>query len=225
MLHLVFRELGTIQIMKSKFYEDLSKEELLGTYLDTFYPQIFKDSPFKVERIWNTSMQHQGVDLLLKNDNQCFYVDEKAQLDYLNISLPTFAFEISYLKRGHWRVGWLVDGTKVTQIYFLITNIYLLEKGDLSAGLSTIKIIGIYRSKLLALLKSRGLNQERVITLEKNIRNNNINGRIPIPELDERKEGVFYFSKTNKREQPINVVLKLSFLLQQGIGKVLFELK
>jgi len=211
--------------MKSKFYEDLSKEEFLGTYLDTFYPQIFKDSTFTVERIWDTRQQHQGIDLLLKNDKQCFYVDEKAQLDYLNISLPTFAFEISYLKRGHWRVGWLVDATKVTQIYFLITNICLVEKDDLSAGLSNIKIIGIYRAKLLALLKSRGLNQQRVIALEKSIRNNNISGKIPIPELNEKKEGVFYFSKNNKKEQPINIVLKLSFLLKEGVGKVLFELK
>jgi len=69
------------------------------------------------------------------------------------------------------------------------------------------------------------LTQQRVITLEKNIRNNNINGKIPIPELAEKKEGVFYFSKNNKKEQPINVVLKLSFLLQQGVGKVLFEMK
>ncbi len=180
--------------MKSKFYEDLSKEELLGTYLDTFYPQIFKDSPFKVERIWDANRQHKGVDLLLRSDNQCFYVDEKAQLDYLNVSLPTFAFEISYLKRGYWRVGWLVDATKICLLYFLITNICLQEKDDLSAGLSKVKIIGIYRAKLLALLKSRGLNQQRVITLEKNIRNNNMGGKISIPELDERREGVFYFS-------------------------------
>lgn len=212
-------------MMKSNFYEDLSKEELLGTYLDDFYPKIFKDSPFKVERIWNNRMQHQGIDLLLRNDTKCFYVDEKAQLDYLNTSLPTFAFEISYLKRQHWRVGWLVDATKVTQLYFLITNICLLEKDDLSAGLSNVKIIGIYRSKLLALLKSRGVTQQRVISIEKSIRNNNIGGRVPIPELDKRKEGVFYFSKTNKKEQPINLVLKLSFLLEHGVGKVLFELK
>jgi len=88
--------------MKSKFYEDLSKEELLGTYLDTFYPQIFKDSSFTVERIWDRHQQYQGIDLLLKNDKQCFYVDEKAQLDYLNVSLPTFAFEqiISLIKKS-----------------------------------------------------------------------------------------------------------------------------
>ena len=107
----------------------------------------------------------------------------------------------------------------------MITNICLLEKDDLGAGLTKVKIIGIYRFKLLALLKSRGLTQQRVIQLEKSIRDNNIGGKIPIRELDEKKEGVFYFSKNNKREQPINVVLKLSFLLQQGVGKVLFELK
>ena len=224
-LHLIFNNLRTTQMMKSKFYEDLSKEELLGTYLDIYYPQIFKDSPFKVERVWNAQQQRRGIDLLLKSEEDCFYVDEKAQLDYFNTSLPTFAFEISYLKRGNWRIGWLLDTTKVTHIYFLVTNICLLDKTDLSAGLMNIKITGIYRSKLIALLKRRGLTSKRIRFLEKNIRNNNVSGKIPIPELNSKKEGAFYFSKNNKKEQPINLVLKLSFLLKEEVGKVLFELK
>lgn len=211
--------------MKSKFYQDLSKEELLGTYLDSYYPKIFQDTVFKVERVRDRHLQHRGVDLLLKSAvDGCYFVDEKAQLDYLNTALPTFAFELSYLKKDDWRLGWLLDSTKLTTIYFLVTNICPLSEKDLSKGFAKIKITGIYRAKLLKLLAQKGLTQKRLFALDKEIRQNNVDGKIPIPELDAKKEGTFYFSKKNKREQPINLVLKLDFLVSAEVGNVLFEL-
>ena len=211
--------------MKSNFYQDLSKEELLGTYLDSYYPEIFQDTVFKVERVRDRHLQHRGVDLLLKSAvDGCYFVDEKAQLDYLNIALPTFAFELSYLKKQDWHLGWLLDTTKLTTIYFLVTNICPLSGKDLSNGLTRIKITGIYRAKLLKFLARKGLTQKRLLALDKEIRHNNIDGKIAIPELDAKREGAFYFSKKNKREQPINLVLKLDFLVKEEVGSVLFEL-
>jgi len=187
--------------MKPNFYQDLSKEELLGTYLDNYYPKIFQDTVFNVERVLDRHLQHRGVDLLLKSAvDGCYFVDEKAQLDYLNAALPTFAFELSYLKKEDWHLGWLLDSTKLTTLYFLITNICPLAGKDLSKGLAKIKITGIYRAKLLKLLARKGLTEKRLLALDKEIRNNNMDGKIRIPELDARKEGAFYFSKKNKRE-------------------------
>lgn len=211
--------------MKSTFHQDLSKEELLGTYLDSYYPFIFKETPFKIKRIRDLNWQHRGVDLVMNSRYHSYFVDEKAQLDYLNKSLPTFAFEISYLKRGNWQAGWLLDGHKWTQIYFLVTNICPKIKGDLSSGLANIKITGIYRYKLIDLLVKRGLNKQRMLELERQIRNGRVEGKISIPELDPKKEGAFFFSKSNKQEQPINLVLKLNFLIRNGVGKILFDLK
>ncbi len=211
--------------MKSNFYQDLSREELLGTYLDSYYPTIFKDTVFKVERVRDRHLQHRGVDLLLKSAvDGCYFVDEKAQLDYLNVALPTFAFELSYLKKEDWHLGWLLDRTKLTTIYFLVTNICPLSGTDLSKGLTKLKITGIYRAKLLKLLAQKGLTQKRLLALDKEIRDNSIDGKIAIPELDAKREGAFYFSKKNKLEQPINLVLKLDFLVRADVGSVLFEL-
>ena len=211
--------------MKSNFYQDLSREELLGTYLDSYYPTIFKDTVFKVERVRDRHLQHRGVDLLLKSAvDGCYFVDEKAQLDYLNVALPTFAFELSYLKKEDWHLGWLLDRTKLTTIYFLVTNICPLSRTDLSKGLTKLKITGIYRAKLLKLLAQKGLTQKRLLALDKEIRDNSIDGKITIPELDAKREGAFYFSKKNKLEQPINLVLKLDFLVRADVGSVLFEL-
>ena len=149
--------------MESNFKEDLSKEALLGTFLDKFYLDIFKDKPFQPKRVNDLNLQYRGVDLLLKSTKSTYYVDEKAQLDYLNKSLPTFAFEISYLKKGNWQTGWLLDTHKLTQIYFLITNIYPRTGTDLSSGLSKIKITGIYRNQLIDLLDKCGLNENRIL--------------------------------------------------------------
>lgn len=76
----------------SQFMADLKKEAFLAKYLDGLYPKLFKKSSFSLQRVRDLSQQHKGVDLILTNHYNSYYVDEKAQLDYLNRSLPTFAF-------------------------------------------------------------------------------------------------------------------------------------
>ncbi len=210
---------------KSNFDDDLSKESILGRFLDEYYLEILSSSNYTIRRVGDISLQYKGVDLILSHGDKKFYVDEKAQLDYINKSLPTFAFEISYLKNQNWHLGWLLDDEKLTDIYFLISNIYTKQNSDLSSGLSRIKIIGIYREKLQSFLNQKGLNKLYLLSLEKQIRAGSIEGKIPIKELDGSNEGAMYFSKQHKNEQPINLVLKLKFLLDNSIAKILYELE
>lgn len=208
----------------SNFNTDLSNEGLLAKHLDEIYKELFHSPNLSMERVNNLDLQHQGVDLILTKGNVKYNVDEKAQLDYLNTSLPTFAFEVSYLKKHIWHKGWLFDSHKITDIYFLITGIYTKEGCNLADGLAKIKIIGIYREKLIKLLESRGINESYLFEMEKDIRQKNIHGKIAIKGLNPHSEGVLYFSKNNKKEQPINLVLKLNFLIGEKIGKLLFKL-
>lgn len=83
----------------SYFKSDLNKERILGEYLDERYLEIFAKSTFKVKRIHDKTKQLLGIDLILYDNSRSYNIDEKAQLDYLNQSLPTFAFELSYLKK------------------------------------------------------------------------------------------------------------------------------
>jgi hypothetical protein len=209
---------------KSSFHHDLSKEEVLSTYLDVFYKDVFNSSEYSIERISDLNLQHKGVDLILSNKSKQYNIDEKAQLDYINSSLPTFAFELSYLKNGNWKKGWLFDTSKTTDVYFLITNIHTNESKNLDSGLSKIKITGIYREKLIDFLAKKGLTENFLYLLEKEIRENGTHGKIVLKELNPKTEGILYFSKDNKYEKPINLVLKLNCLIQNKTGKIIFKL-
>lgn len=205
---------------QSSYSEDLSKEQILGPYLDEFYSKAFKDSTYSITRINDLDLQHKGVDLILDNGVKTFNVDEKAQLDYLNKSLPTFVFELSYLKSNSWRKGWLHDENKITNAYFLVNEIMVNEASDLSKGIKSFKLTAIYREKLIMLLNSVGLTAARLTELDKQVRDSKKGGKIKIPELNSTKEGNINFS-IGKSEKPINLVLKLKWLTDNGVGGVI----
>lgn len=203
--------------MESNFNIDLSKEGLLSIYLDGVYPNIFNG--FAIKRKADLESQHRGIDIVISKNDKSYFIDEKAQLDYLDIDLPTFAFEISYIKDGVQKLGWLYDETKLTNKYFLITAIYLNEPNNLKKGFKSCKITSVDRNKLINLLNSKKLSFSRVNDLNNQIRNSNNEGGIRLDELDYYSEGKLFFSKSNKSEQPINLVLKLDFLINCGVAK------
>lgn len=206
--------------MKSNFKEDLSKEELLGIFLDDIYPTIIEG--YQIERISDIEQQHRGIDLIISRDGQNYFIDEKAQLDYLNKELPTFAFEISYLKNSKENFGWLYDKTKQTHKYFLITGIFLNNPEDINEGFQKCIITSVDRVKLIALLKLKGLDIETITKYNDNIRSGTAEKNVNINELNSYSEGRFYYSKSNKSEQPINLVLYLDFLIRSKVAKRIY---
>jgi len=207
-------------VSQSSFDNDLLKEQILGSSLDEFYQKYFEHSSFKTTRITDKNLQNKGVDLILENDFRKFFVDEKAQLDYLNGSLPTFAFELSYLKYDVWHQGWLFDENKITTVYYLITDIMVNDVTDISKGVLSFKITGIYRDKLLRLLEDAGLTRARLSEIEKEVRASNKNGKIEIDELNSLSQGNVYFT-SGKNEKPINLVLKIKYLTDNNVGSTL----
>lgn len=201
--------------MKSSFDSDLSKEALLGKYLDDIYPDKFKG--FNIQRVSDSEHQHKGVDLVISKGNMEFYIDEKAQLDYIEKDLPTFAFEITYIKDNNQKQGWLFDKHKVTDRYFTITAITCNEYYKPESGFKSCKITSVDRVKLIQLLESRGLTYERIVEINQEIRKGTAEGKIPVNELN-HSEGNFHYS-TQKVERPINIVLKLQFLIDSGVAK------
>lgn len=204
----------------STFREDLEKEQKLGEYLDTLYPLIFDPEIYNIERISDINRQYQGIDLILNKNKREHLIDEKAQLDYINNPIPTFAFEISYLNKGKLKKGWLFDKNKLTNIYFLITDISASLTHD-SILFKSLKIRGVSRNLLISYLESKGLDEERIFQIELNIRSKQQHGRFVVKELNPKTEGYFFYSLNNKNEQPINLILKLELLCNGRIGKIL----
>ena len=199
--------------MKSNFQSDLAKEKQLATLLDSFYKKHLKHYCF--ERISSLDQQLQGIDLVLmdKRTSTCHYVDEKAQLDYLNENLPTFAFELCYEKKGEKKQGWLFDEGKKTHFYALVTSIF----SDEEDVFTSCNIMFVNRQKLIAHLHRLGLTAAYFDKITNDLKN--VHGKIPLEKLHSKKEGYLYFSTKNKAERPINLVLKLEYLIEIGVGK------
>lgn len=200
----------------STFDQDLNKEYLLGKYLDGIYKEIGLD--FK--RIDESELQHRGVDLIVDYNGKEYYIDEKAQLDYLDKSLPTFAFELSYLKNGQWKKGWLFDNKKVTDYYFLITDIKI-KTPNIAGGFQNCSVTSVNVKKLRKYLEHIGLDWDMLNDLDAQIRNSGQEQNIPLRDLKEKEEGCLYFS-VQKDEKPLNLKLYLKWLIDIQVAKRIY---
>lgn len=196
---------------KSSFKTDLAKERKLTPLLDSYYSQHLKNYSF--ERVSSLKEQLEGVDVnfIHKTNSTLFHVDEKAQLDYINDDLPTFAFEISYYKNELQKEGWFYDSNKKTHFYALITAIY----DDDETLFTSCKITLVNRKKLQLILVKKGLDYNMLNSQY----HKNSHGKICIDELDSREQGYLFLSQKNKAEKPLNLILKLEWLLKLGVAK------
>ena len=200
----------------SYFKKDLAKEQLLGKYLDSVYLEL----GIPLKRVDDINEQHQGIDLKYKAAKNDYFIDEKAQLDYIDSDLPTFTFEISYLKDSSLKMGWLFDKSKVTDFYFLVTSIYANDKTDLTKGFKSCKITSVDRKKLINHLASIKLTASKLFEYENRFRSGRKEGKNTISELT-LNEGLIFFS-TQKKEEPINLQLRLNYLISKGLAKQIY---
>ncbi len=169
---------------------------------------------YDFERVDTLEEQLDGIDLILthKKTGKTFFVDEKAQLDYLNKNLPTFAFELFYTKHETLKQGWLFDAKKKTQMYALVTNIQKENDRFVSCNITFVN-----RQKLLSFLAEKGLDED--FLKNRFLEHLGFHGKIEVPGLDLGREGHVHFSSKNKAEQPINLILQLAFLKEIGVAK------
>jgi hypothetical protein len=198
---------------KSTFRADLEKEQRLSVLLDAYYAKHLRYYDF--ERISDLKSQLAGIDLILtkRSNNTAYFIDEKAQLDYINDDLPTFAFELGYQKNGKVKKGWLFDAKKKTDFYALITGIYCDEPNSYTSC----KITLVNRKLLLSLLINKGLSETELNNILSEY--DGSSGKVEIDPLNARTEGYLYFSNMYKAEKPINLILRFDFLLKNGVAK------
>lgn len=196
---------------KSAFNTDLAKEKRLAPLLNHCYQNHLCHYDFR--RITNLKDQLLGVDVVFihKKTGQEYFIDEKAQLDYINEDLPTFAFELYYYKKGAQKEGWFYDENKKTDFYALVTAIY----DDKDRLFSSCKITLVNRKKIQAILLQKGF-QKNVFKNQHDINNH---GKICVEALNDRKEGYLFLSTKNKAEKPLNLILRLDWLLEMGVAK------
>lgn len=170
---------------KSTFKGDLKSERAVNEFLQKYLYSYLVDEGIIDSFNSNTTLdqQHKGIDTIIYiiedgNDEQvrCINIDEKAAVHYAmtnlsNEPLTTFAFEVSYMKGGELKRGWLTNEKyKETHAYFLCwlwiksdANKYNLSCEDILK----MEVISIPKVKTREKLIMRAMGSKDIKTFEK----------------------------------------------------------
>ncbi len=199
----------------SRRNQDMTSESELGKFLDKhLYKELLKSGAFKsITRETEKDVQLNGVDVTCVATNGAVYrIDEKAQLYYINKNLPTFAFEVDFLRDGLVTIGWLCNPALLTDAYLLIWP-YATQntpKGIQENQFTEADCILVSKQRILNFLEQNGLTIERMLADAHQFRKERRTGKIPIPGL----HGVYYFASypNQYKEAPINIVIAKKYL-------------
>lgn len=140
--------------------------------------------------------------------------EDKSVAYYLNKNLPTFAFEIEFLRNGIPTTGWLCNDSLVTDFYLLIWPFATQDspKGIRWDQFEKAECLLIQKKKLLKALQELGLSEERLVGDARQIRSNHLIGKQAISNLS----GIYYYASDPQkyREAPINLVISKTRLSQ-----------
>ncbi len=183
---------------------DSNAEQEIARFLDKnlYSKEIIKD--FK--RFSDKEDQLKGKDVQFSiEDLKDIIVDEKAQIYYVNKNIPTFAFEVNFIRNsGDLTLGWFFDSNKETQYYLLIWITADKERDFTQDDITQLECFLVSREKIIIFLAVRGVDKDKAIKIAKEIRESGINGR--------HKEGIFdgfnFNFSGHLAEKPINIVIR-----------------
>ena len=169
---------------KSTFKGDLKSERAVNEFLQKYLYSYLVDEGIIDSFNSNTSLdqQHKGIDTIIyiikdgaDEQVRCINIDEKAAVHYARNDLSdepltTFAFEVSYMKDGELKRGWLTNEKyKETHAYFLC---WLWIKADANKynlvceDILKMEVISIPKIKTREKLIMRAMGSKDIKTFE-----------------------------------------------------------
>jgi len=201
---------------------DMKAEKQLADFMDRcFYSKLYdlQGNKVKFERKIDRQSQLDGIDVEIIAGEHKFLIDEKASLYYSNAMIPTFAFEIDSIQRGHLEPvkGWFLNDSLATEYYMLIWPNIKCEKidkqwirkdiGKLSSyDFTIVEAMLVEKRKLRIEVEKHGLNKEYLLAYAKNMRNGLKNSEENVAKDIDDKIKIMYSGRL--AEKPINAVVK-----------------
>ena len=179
---------------------------------ENLYANLLKEGKFtSIYREYSRERQLQGIDVTVNSRSSSVNIDEKAQLYYINKDLPTFAFELQFLRGGEATTGWLLNDCLLTDLYLLIwpfakvDDLALLRKDNITH----LDALLVSKESVRNFLDDKGLTAAKMQSQIVQLRRSGIIGR-----YNTEIQGVYYFvsSRNQYAEGPINIVIKKSYL-------------
>ncbi|OEF96110.1 hypothetical protein [Desulfuribacillus alkaliarsenatis] len=197
----------------SRRSEDMNAEVQLSRFLDKhFYTWLEKqNNNISVERSTDPNDQMKGIDICIHSEKGKLFIDEKAQLYFINKGLPTFAFEISFMNRKkELAEGWLFNNELLTDYYLLIWPYATKKENVKTEDYTRLECLLIKKRKIQNYLSNKGWNKDRIYKRANEIRKESLFGKI---EIENESNFYFFFSKPKDySEQPINIVIRKNVL-------------
>ena len=188
-------------------------EQALSAFLDEFfYQRLLDEGRFSsFLRITDKETQLKGIDVIGCSGISEAYIDEKAQLHYINKHLPTFAFELSFLSGEKECIGWFLNDELKTTHYLLLwpnartTSLERVKQSDFTH----VEAMMISKSNLKKYLFDLGLEYHVLTRINTILRNKNRVG----PQGTAYDGIKFYVSPPDiLPENPINIVINRKHL-------------
>ncbi|SFM49383.1 hypothetical protein SAMN04488696_1469 [Methanolobus profundi] len=210
--------------MSNRLYDMRTERTIIDLLESKLYPDICSEP---VRWYNNMTDQLKGKDCdLFFDDLTAESVDVKCAHDYvktdlLECSLPTFAFELSFLSGGSEKQGWLYDTSKETK-YYLLSWMWAKKKKDIELeDILKLECCLVERQKILYFLAIRGLYPKNAAEINRKIRRSGRDGqhmsrniKRDLQDIDMERGFHFYYSKDAKEEKPINVIIYKKHLLE-----------
>lgn len=186
---------------------DERKAKIVNDFLyEHFYSKYTTDYVYHEDK----ETQISGIDVTFTYNGKTYQCDEKAAVNWCNVRLETYAFEVCSINRGDKvQLGWLVDDSKKNDSFLLVW----LNKTDnktLIADKSEIRemdIMVMSKEKLRGYMDSIGWTKENLLSQAGVMWNN--------PSMDTAnfpKQNVQIRVSTQLVEHPVNIRLPKSKL-------------
>ncbi|WP_051656467.1 hypothetical protein [Butyrivibrio sp. AE3004] len=211
-------------------FQDMEAEKSLAEFMDDYlYSRMHaKDGgPLRFTRMQDKESQLKGIDVCIETGGRKIFIDEKSSLYYSNAMIPTFAFELDSIQRGHSEPveGWFINDALMTEYYMLIwPNVKCENKqsawvrkdiGNLRKDDFTIvEAMLIQKVELRNRIESIGYTRDRLLEYAKRLRKlyEGDNGQKEEKINDEVK---FMYSG-RLAEKPINLVVRKEVLKESA---------
>lgn len=229
--------------MKNTFNMDLAVEESVTKWLEkNYFATNWWEGQYEI--IDDMSNQHRGIDLKLRNekifgDSYKYNVDIKTATSYIKTSLkdnqmPTFAFELNYVKGCYEKEGWLY-GDKYNSTEYYLLNWLWADIAPRTTSVKTQYSANGNKSELISCPEK--INKSKSLLISKhNIqtylsqfdddkdnfkqKGNNMRNKYCQCKKYKKEEivpGVFIGLSNQLVEKPVNIILNKNILFDLGI--------
>jgi len=212
--------------MESFRNQDMRAEQRLGEFMDDyFYSKLTaKDGgDISFKRMSDRDSQLQGIDVCIETAGRKMIIDEKASVYYSNAMIPTFAFELDSIQRGHKEPveGWFINDSLATEYYMLIwPNVKCSQVdgkwirrdiGDIrKEDFTIVEAMLIEKSDIRITLEHAGYSRNHLIEYAKRFRA--MNEPVVTKKEEQVIENVKIMYSSQLAEKPINLVIRKELL-------------